>query len=181
MHLTCPASGILLHFLLRPIRMFHPPILGVFDPLRPTPIVWIFGQPAPLSGGFPPLLAQNFGTVMLAWVTARIRLEPLFAAMTFFPAMLRLHLAFSPAYLTLAPSMRVTIQSKHSNESRCVEPDFLITFCVWRDVTFDFPVLCRFVLVPGGDGLVSNSPMRFCVTGAVRPVENLRESIHSDN
>lgn len=33
---------------------------------------------------------------MLAWVTARIRLEPLFAAETFFPAMLELH----PAILT---------------------------------------------------------------------------------
>jgi hypothetical protein len=49
-----------------------------------------------LSGGFPPLLAQNLGTAMLAWVTARIRLEPLFAAETFFLAMLGLH----PAFLT---------------------------------------------------------------------------------
>ena len=93
---TCPAHGVPLHFLLRPIRMIYAPILSVFDPFRPAPIIRIFGQPAPLSGGFPPLLAQNLGTVMLAWVTARIRLEPLFAAETFFAAMLELH----PAFLT---------------------------------------------------------------------------------
>jgi hypothetical protein len=76
--------------------MFHPPILSVFDPFRPAPIPWIFGQPKPLPGGFPPFLAKNLGTVMLAWMTSRIRLEPLFAAETFFLAMLGLH----PAFLT---------------------------------------------------------------------------------
>ena len=94
MCLTCPAAGVPLHFILRPIRMIHPPLLRVFDPFWPTPIIRIFGQPAPLSGGFPPLLAKLLGTVMLAWVTARIRLEPLFAAETFFAAMLELHPAF---------------------------------------------------------------------------------------
>ena len=98
MHLTRPAAGVPFLYLARPIWMIHAPILSVFDPFWPAPIIRIFGQPAPLSGGFPPLLAQNLGTVMLAWVTARIRLEPLFAAETFFAAMLELH----PAFLTTA-------------------------------------------------------------------------------
>ena len=96
MRLTCPASDVLFLFPRRPIWIIHAPNLRVFDPFRPAPIIRIFGQPAPLSGGFPPLLAKNLGTVMLAWVTARIRLEPLFAAETFFAAMLEMH----PAFLT---------------------------------------------------------------------------------
>ena len=78
------------------IGIIHPPNLGVFNPFRPAPIAWIFDQPSPLTGGFPPLLAMNLGAVMLAWVTARIRFEPLLAAETFFAAMFGLH----PAFLT---------------------------------------------------------------------------------
>jgi len=148
--------------------------LGVFDPFWPAPIAWIPRQPTPLTDRFPPLLAKNFRTVMLAWVTARIRLEPLFAAETFFPAMLGLHPAFSPAHLLLAGSTRVKNQCQYSNASRCLVPDFLITFCVWWDVTFNFPALCKFVLIPGCDGLVSNSPTRFCVCfcGNLCPVQS---------
>ena len=83
-----------------PIRIICPPILGVLHALGPAPIIAIVwsGQPALLAGGFPLLLTANLGTVTLAWVTARIRLEPLFAAETFFSAMLGLH----PAFLTMA-------------------------------------------------------------------------------
>jgi hypothetical protein len=71
--------------------------LGVFDPFWPAPIAWIFGQPKPLTGGFPLLLAEDFRTITLARMTAWIRLKPLFAAETFFVAMLGLHPAFSTA------------------------------------------------------------------------------------
>ena len=86
-----------LGFRLSPIRIIYAPILGVFHALGTAPIIAInwSGQPAPLSGGFPLLLTANLGTVTLAWMTSWIRLKPLFAAETFFPAMLGLHHPFS--------------------------------------------------------------------------------------
>ena len=77
------------------IRIIHPPGLGVLDPFRPAPITRISGQPASLTGRFPLLLAADFRAEVLAEVTARIRLKPLFATETFFSAMLGLHQAFS--------------------------------------------------------------------------------------
>jgi len=77
-------GGLLSGFL----AFFYAPELGFFHVFWAAPIIWIFGQPAPLRGGFPLLLAANFGTITLARMTARIRLEPLFAAETFFAAML---------------------------------------------------------------------------------------------
>lgn len=70
-----------------PTRIIQAPILSVFYPFRPAPVAGISSQPAPLTGGDPPLLAKNLGTTLLAWVTARIRLEPFFARETFFLAM----------------------------------------------------------------------------------------------
>jgi hypothetical protein len=80
-------------------RIILAPELGFFDAVGPAPIISIFwsGQPAPLTGGFPLLLAEDFRTITLARMTAWIRLKPLFAAETFFVAMLGLHPAFSTA------------------------------------------------------------------------------------
>jgi hypothetical protein len=62
---------------------------------------------------------------MLAWVTARIRLEPLFAAETFFAAMLGLHPAiFNHGFMafTLDMGRAAGIFSAHRKPHLCLKP-----------------------------------------------------------